>query len=1046
MASLTSGSGFSGFRLYATINAPPMQTLRRPHKAALVLVAGWSLALPAVAEAQLAAFPSASGFGAATTGGRGGPVVHVTTLAASGAGSLAAAAAMRGARIIVFDVSGVIEGDVEISSGDVTIAGQTAPGAGITIRGHLSTPFGDRIGNIIVRHVRVRPPGAGGEWTPEQHDAIQMSDGRRIIFDHVDVSHGIDENVDHYDGASEITWQSSILSFPNPMGGHPEGAHPYCLLNSDGGSDGAAGGKVSIVGNLFAHCRTRTPALAQGPAEVINNVVYDGREGFVHHNPAYGDFVIAGNTYRKGPSASLAPFWFDAENDNPPTRYYMGDNAVDDPGVFTGTVDNPFTTPGFADEYDIVGDTVDSSQFYPLAMAPTGTPTWARVAPARVPAATAYDRVLACAGAWPRDVVSTTAVDETRARGGSIRNLTVANLLAGLTPGAAPTDTDRDGMPDAWESAHGLDPNADDHNAAMTGGWPALDVYLEERSVAITCPGGTPLPAGTGGSAGTGAGGADRRRHRGDVRDRRRRQRRARRRDRHRRPRGRGRHRRRERRRGFGDRRGREQRRRHDGRQRDVDVRRLLVRHRRRHERQRLPGPRLRARVRRRAALIPAATSEALKPFAGLGKRQDAGTPGRPPGRKANKEGQVQIIGIRRPGVPCVLAFLFSACRARTLLARAVIRARGVREIAELVASSPASLGYETVPFDLGDRVHREGLLRLWAGSMSDARIAEVAPARLRWFYQENPVTPPRTLLALAPASIDAPAREVVGCGSAFTRRMRVLDRTLQAGILCDFAVAPAHRLGGAALGIQRAIIAGSRPAGQELLIAFPNKLSMPIFKRAGYRVVAESRAWVKPLHSHYKLKGRLKLPAAARLTSWIVDAGLRASDLARAPRGAGATGARSSTAPTRASTRSGRAPPGPRSSPGNGRRRSSTGAMPASRPAPTGSSRCRSAPPARSPASSSTPSRARRCSSSIRSPSTWARCWIGCSCASRPRCGGPATSRCSSTTPAIRRSLTGWSGSGSRAANTSRGASSSTRTPPRRPTSARPSPPRRAG
>jgi pectate lyase len=453
--------------------------------------------LAAEVRAQLAAFPSAVGFGAQVTGGRGGRVIHVTTLAGSGTGSLAAAAAATGARIIVFDVSGVITGDVEIPTGNVTIAGQTAPGAGITINGHLYTPFGDRIENIIVRHVRVRPPGPGGDWPPEQHDTILMSDARRVIFDHVDVSHGVDEIVDHYDGASIITWQNSILSFPNPSGGHGDGAHPFCLLNYDG-EDSARGGSITVVGNLFAHCRARTPALGTGPAEVINNIVYNGREGFVHHNPARGDFIIAGNFYRAGMSNSLVPFWFDAENTNPPTRYYMGDNYIDDPGVFTGIIENP-TVSSFLAEYNILGDNVRASQFYALSAAPTwGAP---RVAVPRVSPSVAFENILNCAGAWPRDFVSTTAVTETRNRTGTVRNLALTNLMQGLTAGTAPADGDADGMPDSWETGRGLNPAVADNNTVVDG-WPALELYLEERSRAITCP-GTTIPTGTGGTSGT---------------------------------------------------------------------------------------------------------------------------------------------------------------------------------------------------------------------------------------------------------------------------------------------------------------------------------------------------------------------------------------------------------------------------------------------------------------------------------------------------------------------------------------------------------------
>ena len=101
------------------------------------------VALPLGVMAQPPAFPGAEGFGAGATGGRGGSVQIVTTLDPTGPGSLQEALNVSGARIIVFEVSGVIEGDIHIPHGDVTIAGQTAPGAGITIHGHLYTTYDD---------------------------------------------------------------------------------------------------------------------------------------------------------------------------------------------------------------------------------------------------------------------------------------------------------------------------------------------------------------------------------------------------------------------------------------------------------------------------------------------------------------------------------------------------------------------------------------------------------------------------------------------------------------------------------------------------------------------------------------------------------------------------------------------------------------------------------------------------------------------------------------------------------------------------------------
>jgi hypothetical protein len=417
------------------------------------------------------------------TGGRGGQVYKVTTLAASGTGSLQWALDRPGPRIIVFAVSGVIQGDVHIPHGNVTIAGQTAPGAGITIHGHLTTTFGTTFGNLVIRHLRVRPPLSNADWPPDQHDAIQFSTNHTMILDHVDVSHGIDESFDLYGGAKDVTVQWSAITFPVHGGGHPDGpAHNYGLLNGPGG------GRISIHHNLFVHNKARTPALAEGPADVRNNVVYNGREGFVHHNPANGDFNIVGNYYKDGPSANLAPLWFDPENEDLPipTRYWVWDNWVDHPGTFTGRVDNPFTTPGFADAYSFSCCGIQAGQFNAAGeLNFTGFPGYVPI-PTESPAA-AYNAVLERAGAWPRDLVNTWAVDETRARTGSWGNRRPADWLQGLTPGTPPTDSDGDGMPDAWEASRGLNPaNGTDHGTVRPSGYTAIEEYVNELADALT--------------------------------------------------------------------------------------------------------------------------------------------------------------------------------------------------------------------------------------------------------------------------------------------------------------------------------------------------------------------------------------------------------------------------------------------------------------------------------------------------------------------------------------------------------------------------------
>jgi pectate lyase len=424
----------------------------------------------------LPAFPGAQGFGAVATGGRGGSVFKVTHLNASGVGSLQWAVNQPGARIVVFAVSGVIQGDIQIPHGNLTIAGQTAPGAGITIHGHLFTDFGTSFGNLIVRHLRVRSPMPNAEWPAGQHDAAQISTNHTMIFDHVDLSHGVDENLDLWGGAQSITVQWSAITFPVQGGGHPDGPnHNFGMIN------GPDGGKISVHHNLFAHARARTPALAEGPADVVNNVIYNGREGFVHHNPAIGDFNIVGNFYKDGPSAALAPFWFDPENSPPiPTRYYVWDNWVDDPGNFVGRVDSPYTTPGFAAEYSFACCGIQSSQFNNWGHFDfTGYAGYEPIT--TTGPAEAWTSVLAKAGAWPRDVVNFWAVAQATARNGSWGNHRPTDWLEGLTPGTPPIDADNDGMADSWELAHGLNPaNGNDHAFVRPSGYTAIEEYINE--------------------------------------------------------------------------------------------------------------------------------------------------------------------------------------------------------------------------------------------------------------------------------------------------------------------------------------------------------------------------------------------------------------------------------------------------------------------------------------------------------------------------------------------------------------------------------------
>jgi pectate lyase len=445
--------------------------------------------------AALPAFPGAEGFGAVASGGRGGQVLKVTTLAASGAGSLQAALDTAGPRIIVFEVSGVIEGDVHIPHGDVTIAGQTAPGGGITIAGRLLGEYDGAVGNIILRFLRIRPVYDGSPG--EQFDAAQLSRNAPIILDHVSVSWGVDETLDLYE-ATDVTVQWCTIE-ASSTSGHPEGMHNYGLIN------GPDGRRISVHHNLFVHHQNRNPAIANGPAEVINNVVYDVRHGFVHHNPASGPFNIVGNVYIQGPEDDLIPFYFDDENgfSAPDLSYYLADNYIDDPGDFVGVVDDPWQSPPAHPTF--------SELLAPVSLRAPSAHVFSGngyVPVTRQPSSEVVTLVRERAGAFPRDVVTRGLIGDLDNRGGGWGAVVPADLMDGLTPTAPPTDADDDGIADDWESSHGLDPSdAGDHSAVMDSGYTAIEEYA--NSLADALAGAPPTgPSGSSSAATSGAGGS----------------------------------------------------------------------------------------------------------------------------------------------------------------------------------------------------------------------------------------------------------------------------------------------------------------------------------------------------------------------------------------------------------------------------------------------------------------------------------------------------------------------------------------------------------
>jgi hypothetical protein len=280
------------------------------------------LAVPAASATP--AFPGAVGPAAETAGGRGGQILRVTTLAATGPGSLGAALNAKGPRVIVFEVGGVIDlgrSTLQITEPYLTIAGQTAPSPGITlIRGGIDLKTHD----VVIRHIRVRT-GADGQakrsgWDP---DGLTTVAARNVIVDHCSFSWGIDENLSasgpRFAGTTPEQWRegtSRRISFSYNLlaegladSSHPKGEHSKGTLIHDNATD------IVIWRNVYAHNVERNPLLKGGvTAAVVNNLIYDPGQRAVHYNlmalewagKPYqtGELSAVGNVLRGGPSTS----------------------------------------------------------------------------------------------------------------------------------------------------------------------------------------------------------------------------------------------------------------------------------------------------------------------------------------------------------------------------------------------------------------------------------------------------------------------------------------------------------------------------------------------------------------------------------------------------------------------------------------------------------------------------------------------------------------------------------------------------------------------
>jgi hypothetical protein len=415
-----------------------------------------------ISSAQTIAFPSAVGYGKNVTGGRGGTVYHVTNLNDAGAGSFRDAVSASN-RIIVFDVSGYITLKTAVScKSNLTIAGQTAPGEGIGLKGG-EISFA-KSSNIICRYIRIRP---GSETASSTDDALSLYLAHDVIMDHCSFSFAPWNNIDGVGDATytvtNITFQNCLISNPT---GQQFGAHCESVK-----------GNWTFAYNIFANSHNRNP-LSKINNVFINNVLYNCSAGYTTHTGTNFKQDIVGNYFIKGPaSTGTDNQWYQVDKNQ--SIYYTGnlkDGNLD--GILNGTSTTPYWYQGtgtiLTAPWSSITNTISTYN-----------------------AQTAYRYASSVAGTFPYDEMDKLTLSQIRTLGkgttgtgngtvGPSGGLYTSQTQTGLSnngygtivAGTKPTDTDNDGMPDFWEKATNSNINVNDATQLASDGYLLIEKYL----------------------------------------------------------------------------------------------------------------------------------------------------------------------------------------------------------------------------------------------------------------------------------------------------------------------------------------------------------------------------------------------------------------------------------------------------------------------------------------------------------------------------------------------------------------------------------------
>lgn len=452
-----------------------------------------------VSHGQQPAFPGAGGGGGDSKGGRGGQVIYVTNLNDSGSGSLRSAVNANGPRTVVFRVGGTInlQSPLEFRNPYITVAGQTAPGGGILLKGnYLSLHWG--VHDVIIRYIKIRL-GRGAGFSGQAGDCISIGDGaHNIIVDQCSLSWSQDETVGLWSDTNpiyDITFSRNLIAEALNY----DHAGSGFITGSNVDSDDIVG--ITVYRNVFMHNFNRNPLLKCGQGQIVNNIIYNSDK----YNTQFAGGMqidIISNLYKNGPNSDNRSEVLYRPHDGTPNTGPAGNPSIH----FKGNIGPHNSNPNNTNQWNtMLEQTAVAHWGYPGS-----PPKLKRVnrafersnpmtvgIPLAVANANNLENLLLSSvgaqrrmrenGTWTgnRDAVDLRLIQEYQ--NGTGTNPQDENDVGGFPTIASGTpykDSDKDGMGNSWEIAHGFNPNnANDRNGdADSDGYTNLEEFLNGTS------------------------------------------------------------------------------------------------------------------------------------------------------------------------------------------------------------------------------------------------------------------------------------------------------------------------------------------------------------------------------------------------------------------------------------------------------------------------------------------------------------------------------------------------------------------------------------